>query len=308
MRFLYFWLEDKPHDRNTMSDVLEEITPLSEKDCFYIVDRHKTEFTYPLHQHREYELNFVENASGVSRIVGDSVETVADYDLVLICSENLEHAWDNGRCTSSDIREITVQFSPDLLSGTIMAKNQFASIMKMFRDADHGVAFSMHAIMKVYAELDRLAYVQEDFERFLKFLKILHVLSKSEYRILASSSFSHAERNPESRRVQKVKQYINDHYTEPLRLEDLSGLVGMTPTSFSRFFKLRTGKTLSDYILDIRLGFAARQLVDTARNISEICFECGFNNLSNFNRIFKSRRGVTPKEFRAMYKKNKVVV
>ncbi len=291
-----------------MSDVLEEITPLSEKDCFYIVDRHKTEFTYPLHQHREYELNFVENASGVTRIVGDSVETVADYDLVLICSENLEHAWDNGSCTSPDIREITVQFSPDLLSGNLMAKNQFASIMKMFRDADHGVAFPMHTIMKVYGELDSLASETEDFMRFLKLLKILYTLSSNEYRILASSSFSHAARNPESRRVQKIKQYINDHYTETLRLEDMSRLVGMTPTSFSRFFKLRTGKSLSDYVLDIRLGFAARMLVDSTNNISEICFECGFNNLSNFNRIFKSRRGVTPKEFRAMYKKNKLII
>ena len=291
-----------------MSDVLEEITPLSEKDCFYIVDRHKTEFTYPLHQHREYELNFVENASGVTRIVGDSVETVADYDLVLICSENLEHAWDNVSCTSPDIREITVQFSPDLLSGNLMAKNQFASIMKMFRDADHGVAFPMHTIMKVYGELDSLASETEDFMRFLKLLKILYTLSSNEYRILASSSFSHAARNPESRRVQKIKQYINDHYTETLRLEDMSRLVGMTPTSFSRFFKLRTGKSLSDYVLDIRLGFAARMLVDSTNNISEICFECGFNNLSNFNRIFKSRRGVTPKEFRAMYKKNKLII
>lgn len=291
-----------------MSEVLEEITPLSEKDCFYIVDRHKTEFTYPLHQHREYELNFVENAAGVKRIVGDSVEEVGDYDLVLICSENLEHAWDNGRCTSPDIREVTIQFSPDLLSGSLMAKNQFASIGRMFRAADHGVAFPMGTIMKVYSCLDGLASETEGFTRFLKLLEILYVLSVNEYRILASSSFSHAERNPESRRVQKVKQYINDHYTEQLRLDDLSRLVGMTSTAFSRFFKLRTGKTLSDYVLDIRLGFAARMLVDSTRNISEICFECGFNNLSNFNRIFKSRRGVTPKEFRAMYKKNKFVV
>ena len=176
------------------------------------------------------------------------------------------------------------------------------------RAADHGISFPMHAIMTVYPILDGLASEPESFMRFLKFLKILYDLSRSDYRILASSSFSHAERNPESRRVQKVKQFINDHYTEPLRLDELARLVGMTPTSFSRFFKLRTGKSLSDYVLDIRLGFAARSLVDTTRNVSEICFECGFNNLSNFNRIFKSRRGVTPKEFRAMYKKNKVVV
>lgn len=291
-----------------MSDVLEEITPLSEKDCFHIVDRHKAKFTYPLHQHREYELNFVENASGVKRIVGDSVEEIGDYDLVLICSENLEHVWDNGRCGSRDIREVTIQFSPELLSGGLISKNQFSSIMKMFRDANHGISFPLHAIMRVYGVLDGLASESQGFIRFLKFLWLLYMLSVSDYRILSSSSFSHAERNPESRRVKKVKQYINDHYTETLKLEDMARLVGMTPTSFSRFFKLRTGKTLSDYVLDIRLGFAARMLVDSTKNISEICFECGFNNLSNFNRIFKGRRGVTPKEFRSMFKKKKVIV
>ena len=291
-----------------MSDVLEEITPLSEKDCFHIVDRHKAKFTYPLHQHREYELNFVENAPGVKRIVGDSVEEIGDYDLVLICSENLEHVWDNGRCGSRDIREVTIQFSPELLSGGQISKNQFSSIMKMFRDANHGISFPLHAIMRVYGVLDGLASEPQGFMRFLKFLWLLYMLSVSDYRILSSSSFSHAERNPESRRVKKVKQYINDHYTETLKLEDMARLVGMTPTSFSRFFKLRTGKTLSDYVLDIRLGFAARMLVDSTKNISEICFECGFNNLSNFNRIFKGRRGVTPKEFRSMFKKKKVIV
>lgn len=291
-----------------MSDVLEEITPLSEKDCFHIVDRHKAKFTYPLHQHREYELNFVENAPGVKRIVGDSVEEIGDYDLVLICSENLEHVWDNGRCVSQDIREVTIQFSPELLSGSLMAKNQFSSIVKMFRDADHGISFPLHTVMKVYGVIDGLASESQSFVRFLKFLWLLYMLSVSDYKILSSSSFSHAERNPESRRVKKVKQYINDHYTETLKLEDLARLVGMTPTSFSRFFKLRTGKTLSDYVLDIRLGFAARMLVDSTKNVSEICFECGFNNLSNFNRIFKGRRGVTPKEFRSMFKKKKVIV
>ena len=291
-----------------MSDVLEEITPLSEKDCLHIVDRHKAKFTYPLHQHREYELNFVENAPGVKRIVGDSVEEIGDYDLVLICSENLEHVWDNGRCESQDIREVTIQFSPELLSGGLISKNQFSSIMKMFRDANHGISFPLHAIMRVYGVLDGLASEPQGFMRFLKFLWLLYMLSVSDYRILSSSSFSHAERNPESRRVKKVKQYINDHYTETLKLEDMARLVGMTPTSFSRFFKLRTGKTLSDYVLDIRLGFAARMLVDSTKNISEICFECGFNNLSNFNRIFKGRRGVTPKEFRSMFKKKKVIV
>ena len=291
-----------------MSEVFTEITNLSNMDCFNIVERHKTEFKYPLHRHREFELNFVEHGSGVQRIVGDSVETIGDFDLVLIGAENLEHVWENGTCKSSDIREITIQFSPDFLGEELLGKNQFDSIRKMLKAADHGIAFSMEAIMRIYNSLSGLANDQNNFLQFLKVLYILNELSKGPYKVLASSSFAHSARNQESRRVTKVKQYINDHYAEELRLGDLASLVGMSPSAFSRFFKLRTGKSLSDYVLDIRLGYAARLLVDSTRNISEICYECGFNNLSNFNRIFKAKRSITPREFRALYKKNKVTV
>lgn len=292
-----------------MNNILTEITPLFPKDCFYIVDRHKTEFTFPIHQHREFELNFIEHGNGVRRIVGDNVAEIGEYDLVLIGSENLEHVWEQGRCVSHDIREITIQFSPDLFSGELLSKNQFASINRMLRNADHGLSFPIGTIMKVYGILDSLASEKERFVQFLKFQYLLYELSMSEdAKPLASSSFSHAERSMESRRVRKIKQYINDHYTEPLRLADLADHVGMTPVAFSRFFKHRTGKTLSEYIIDIRLGFASRMLVDTTQYISEICYACGFNNLSNFNRIFKAKRGMSPREFRDIFRKNKVVV
>lgn len=292
-----------------MGRVFTEIPLLSEKDCFHIVERHKTEFTYPLHQHKEFELNFIENGSGVRRIVGDSVEEIADYELVLIGGENLEHVWEQGRCVSKDIREITIQFSHDIFSGELLSRNQFASIKRMLGRAEHGLSFPMSSIMKVYSVLDTLAFEQDRFVQFLKFLYVLYELSISDdARVLASSSFAHTARSNESRRVEKVKQYINDHYAQPLKLADLADLVGMSPVSFSRFFRQRTGRTLSDYIVDIRLGFAARMLVDSSRNISEICYECGFNNLSNFNRTFKAKRNYTPRDFRAMFKKNKVIV
>ncbi|MBQ6709451.1 MAG: helix-turn-helix domain-containing protein [Bacteroidales bacterium] len=292
-----------------MGRVFTEITRLSDKDCFYIVERHKTEFTYPLHRHKEFELNFIEKGKGVRRIVGDSVEEIGDYELVLIGGADLEHVWEQGKCRSKDIREITIQFSGDIFGTELLSKNQFASIRRMLRRAEHGLAFPLSSIMRVYSTLDDIANENERFVQFLKFLYVLYELSISDdARVLASSSFAHTARSNESRRVEKVKQYINDHYAKPLKLADLAGLVGMSPVSFSRFFRQRTGRTLSDYIVDIRLGYAARMLVDSSKNISEICYECGFNNLSNFNRTFKSKRNYTPRDFRAMFKKNKVIV
>lgn len=289
--------------------VIREITPLSNKDCFYIAERYKTSFTYPMHSHLEYELNFVEKGTGVRRIVGDSVEVIGDYDLVLITGEQLEHVWEQHECTSKEIREITVQFSSDLFFQSFIDKNQFRSIHTMLEQAKNGLCFPMSAILKVYSLLDTLPSESQGFYAVIKFLTILHELSLcDDVRTLSSSSFAKIGVRSDSRRVQKVQEYINNHYQEEIRLTTLADMVGMTPVSFSRFFRLRTGKTLSDYVIDIRIGFAARLLVDSTMSVAEICYECGFNNLSNFNRIFKKKKDCSPKEFRENYRKKKKLI
>jgi AraC-like DNA-binding protein len=105
-----------------------------------------------------------------------------------------------------------------------------------------------------------------------------------------------------------VREYIDQHYKEEIRLAQLADIAGMTPVSFSRFFKVRTGRSLTDYIIDIRLGYAARLLVDSTMSIAEICYDCGFNNLSNFNRIFKKKKRCAPKEFRADFRRYRKVI
>lgn len=290
-------------------NIIREITPLSERDCFYVVNRRKSEFTYPIHYHEEYELNFVENAPGVRRVVGDSAEIIGDYDLVLITGKNLEHAWEQYDCTSKDIREITIQFAPDLISPQLRNKNQFASIVHMLNRAQCGLSFPLQAVMKVYNQLEKLATEEQGFYAVQDFMSILYELSLFEdARVLSTTSFAKIESVSDSRRVQKVQAYINEHFRKEIRLVTLAEMVGMTPVSFSRFFRLRTGKTLSEYIIDIRLGAASRLLVDSTRTVAEICYDCGFNNLSNFNRMFKRKKGCAPKEFRENYHKKKIII
>lgn len=294
----------------TQNHIIREITPLSDKDCFYIAERYKTEFTYPIHNHAEFELNFTEKAAGVRRIVGDSAEVIGNYDLVLITGKELEHVWEQHECCSKEIREITIQFSSDLFFKNFINKNQFDSIRDMLERAQKGLSFPMSAILKVYGMLDTLASEKQGFYAVIKFLTILYELSLyvDKAHTLSSSSFAKIGIHSDSRRVQKVQEYINAHYREEIRLNQLADIAGMTSVSFSRFFKLRTGKNLSDYIIDIRLGFATRLLVDSTMSIAEICYDCGFNNLSNFNRIFKKKKECSPKEFRENYRKKKKLI
>ncbi|MBR7017345.1 MAG: helix-turn-helix domain-containing protein [Prevotella sp.] len=289
--------------------VIHEITPLMGKDVLYIADRRKKEFTYPIHNHEVFELNFVEHAPGVRRIVGDSNEVIGEYDLVLITSPDLEHVWEQNTCTSEDIREVTVQFDFGMGEDSLFGRNPFISVRKMMNEARKGLCFPLSAIMKVYKEIDTLSTVGDGFYAVVQFMTILYELSKCEgARTLASSSFAKIAVEDDSRRILKVKNFINENFMDEIRLAQLSEIAGMSPSAFSRFFKLHTGRNLSEYIIDIRLGYAARKLVDTSRSISEISFECGFNNLSNFNRIFKKKKGCSPSEFRDNYHKTRIIV
>jgi transcriptional regulator GlxA family with amidase domain len=179
----------------------------------------------------------------------------------------------------------------------------------MLNDAKKGLSFPMEAIMKNYHLIEQLTVEKPGFYAVIKFLTLLYELSISgNYRTLASSSFAHIDESSDSRRILKVYDYISTHYKNIIHLEYPANLADMTPVSFSRFFKLRTGKTVTDYIIDIRLGHATRLLFDTTHSISEICYACGFNNLSNFNRIFKKKKDCSPKEFRENFRKTKTII
>ena len=291
-----------------MNEVISEITRLTDKDCYHLVERHKKQHTYPLHRHGEMELNFVENCSGNRRIIGDSIEVIDCYDLVLM-GGGLEHTWEQYECQSNDIREVTIHFSRDLFSDAFLSKTHLNPLADLISKADVGVAFGMKAIMHNYDRLNELVNMEPGFYSVMKFIELMYELSlTSDYRLLSTSAFAHTTMTTDSRRVQKVKDYIDANFKDDIRLQELADLANMTPTAFSRFFKLRTGKSISEYIIDVRLGHAARMLADSTMAVVEICYRCGFNNISNFNRIFKRKKGLTPTEFRENYHKKHIIV
>ncbi len=292
-----------------MDKIITEISPLSEKDCFYLIDKLMDRFAYPVHRHEDYELCFISNGAGARRIVGDSTETIGDYDLVLV-GKGIEHGWEQHECDSDKIREITIQFSRDLFGDTLLGKTQLAPIRHILEDSSSGIAFGPTAILRAFNRLEKLTQIEVGFYRMLQLMAILHELAVSgDYYKLSSSPASASPRTvTDSLRVKNAQEYIVAHYKEEIRLADLARLAGMTPTAFSRFFKLRTGYSISDFLIDIRLVHATRALVDTNASVAEICYECGFNNVSNFNRIFKKKKGNSPKAFRDIYQNHKTLV
>jgi AraC-like DNA-binding protein len=281
--------------------IIKEITPLTKADCFTLFSRFKTEFDFPLHYHEEYELNFIENAGGAQRVVGDNVEEIDDLELVMVGS-NVRHAWFTHRCQGKKIHEITIQFSKDLFSDIFLKRNQLGYIRSLFDRSQNGIQFSRETILRIAPRIKNLEKLG-GFDSVLELMSILHDLSTSRnIRILSAASNMAAEALfSESRRIEKVVQFMNENFGKAIRLGEAAKLAGMTETAFSRFFKAKTGVTFVDCLNEIRLGHASRMLIDTTNSIAEIAYDCGFNSISNFNRIFKKKKGSRPKDFRHNY-------
>jgi len=292
------------------TELFKEVSPLSSKDCFIVIERLKSTFNFPIHVHPECELNFIEHAKGAQRIVGDSVETIGEEELVLITNPKLEHAWVDHECKSQTIHEVTLQFHTSSIPGELLEKNQFQSIKALFEKAQKGVAFGPQTIGKVRPLIKSITCETDGFYSVLKLLTILHELSLAkDARELASRSFIQLDNNiGEDPRINKVVEYLNQNYQDQVRLSDVSSLINMSEPSFCRFIKQRTSKSFVDFLTDIRMGFAIRMLIDSPHSIAEIGYACGFNNLSNFNRIFKKKKGMPPSEFRENYRKKKIIV
>lgn len=285
-----------------MRKVLNEITALEPLDIFYVCERHKTFFDYPAHQHADFELNFVENAPGAKRIIGDSVEDLGELDLVLMASPKLVHVWEQGTCQSSDIHEITVHIVPDAFPQSMLDKRPFVAIQQMLLKAQRGLAFSEKTIRSVRADIQALAKDNQSFESTVRFFTLMNKLAQDqEAHILSSETSENQAFSHEDKRITLIRDYIAKHYADHITMEQLARLTGMTSEGLTRFFHQRTGKTPSRYIIDYRIGIASQLLQTTEKPISEISYSCGFNTLSHFNRLFKEAKGCTPREFRERF-------
>jgi AraC-like DNA-binding protein len=287
-----------------MNEIIREITPLTSYDCFTIFSREKIDFDFPIHFHEEYELNFILNGKDVKRIVGDHTEFIEDIELVLVGS-NLPHGWFTGNYTHKNneekIREVTVQFHKDLFEDKFLKRNQLYFINKLLEKSSKGILFSKETAIALKGRLLGLSS-KTGFDSVLELLSILHDLSISRnFILLSNETFVDTNISYNSRRLDKVFEHLRTNYQKEISLDDVAKIAGMTEVSFSRFIKKRTGKTFIDSLNDIRLGYASRLLIDSTETIAEIAYKCGFNNISYFNRLFKKKKNLTPKEFRDNY-------
>ncbi|WP_461629678.1 AraC family transcriptional regulator [Labilibaculum euxinus] len=284
-----------------------EITPLQENDCFLIFDRERNAFNFPIHFHPEFEINYIHKAKGGKRIIGDHIGEIQNKELVMV-GPNLYHGWENYKNDSKELlHEITIQFPRELFDDNTLNRNMLKPIRELLNNANRGILFSEDTTRMVEPKLIALSQ-KRGFDSYLAFQSLLYDLAISrEQHLLTNMSFHRQNDFHNSERIERIYKYIQDNFQQKIKLEDAATLVNMSVISFSRLIKQRTGKSFVEFVIEIRLGIATRLLIETNKSIAEICFDCGFNNISNFNRIFKKKQDCTPSEFRMNFNGTKNV-
>lgn len=277
-----------------MNDIQQEIVPITGDDLFIILNHPNANFDYPIHCHPEYEINVVMKTSG-TRVVGDSEEYFGDLDIVMT-GPYVPHVWKSEYVTN---HVITIQFSRDLLNYQMISKRLFAPMRQMLMDSMQGLQFYGADAERIKDEIMELTRMQ-GFQTATKFLNILNSLAHASRRKLVSNMYESEIliSQSKSRRISKACKYIEENISRKISLSEVAKLVNMSDSAFSHFFKKKTGISFITYLNNMRVAKACDLLASTSLSASEICYDCGFNNKSNFIRIFTKRKNMTPIEYR----------
>lgn len=274
----------------------EQIHPDSDSSFHILLTPHLND-TFFWHYHPEYELVYIEGASG-TRHVGDHISRYEDSDLVFI-GPNIPHLnFDYG--VRTDYRKVVVQLEESFLGPGFWQAPEFASIAQLFAEARAGISFYGETKQRVGARLHQLAELPA-FERIMALLKILQTLAQSnERQTLGGKPVSSAYNLKEEARLKRTYRFIEENYTRRIEIDEVADLANLTRAAFCRYFKRMTGLTFTQFLNQYRVN-QAQNLLLTGHNVTEACFATGFDGLSYFNRIFRRVTGENPLAFRNKY-------
>ncbi len=277
-----------------MNEIQQEIVPITQDDLFVILNHPNAKFDYPIHCHPEYEINLVMKTSG-TRVVGDYEEAFDGLDIVMT-GPYVPHVWKSDLVTN---HVITIQFSSDLLSFQMINKRLFMPIRQLLIDSTQGLQFYGADAERIRDEIMELTRIQ-GFQTATKFLNLLNFMAAAPRRKLVSNMYESENlvNSSKSRRISKACKYIEENISQKISLAEVAALVNMSESAFSHFFKKKTGISFITYVNNLRVAKACDLLASTSLSASEICYDCGFNNKSNFIRIFTKRKNMTPVEYR----------
>jgi AraC-like DNA-binding protein len=260
-------------------------------------------FRFPWHFHDEYEIVYIIRSFG-KKFVGDVVEEFSPGDLSIFGS-NLPHFYMSDPVFYSGdpnlrVNAIVIQFPTTYFSPSQLQTAEFVSVQRLLNNISSGLTFSAESAA-VAGEILHEIYQTSGMERYLLFVKLIDFLGKSESRAITTPDYSNTRNAQEEPRMAKIYKFTTRNYNRKIVLEEVASVAGMNVTAFCRYFRKKSGKTFAQFVNEQRISYACKFLKHGNQTIAHISDEAGFNNLSNFNRQFKSLIGKSPSQYRELF-------
>lgn len=254
-----------------------------------------------IHSHKNFELNFITTGSG-RRIVGDNISGFEKGDLVLL-GPDLPHCWEALDFEKeNDPFCIVTHFSEDIINSDFFRMPELEKVVDLLKQSSTGLRFKLENDSHIRHSLEKMTQLQ-GLEYYIEMLKIFNFLLQIEEREnLSNPNNSSAIFSKNLDKINKVYEYVFQNIQEGVKLEEAASVLNMAPSSFCRYFKKKTNLTFMEYVKSVRVGIAAKLLAETDKQITQICFESGYNNLANFNHYFKHIMGKTPSDYRKTFR------
>ncbi|MGG5488390.1 MULTISPECIES: AraC family transcriptional regulator [Flavobacteriaceae] len=287
----------------TRKPTLEKISPEFGSSIF--VRRHENytfqEEVKPFwHFHPEIELIYVNKGKG-KRHIGNHLSYFNNSQLLLI-GPNLPHNGFTDRLTINGSQTL-IQFKPDFLGAHFFNIPEMERINNLFERSKKGILFGVKTKKKLGDKIERFAK-KEGFKKILVLLEILHTLAKAEdYTLLNADGFAFETEAQDSAKIDIIFKHVNQNFTEHISLDEIADKVSMTVPAFCRYFKKVTGKTFTKFVNEYRVVHATKLLSESQISITDVCYECGFNNFSHFNKVFKEVTGKSASKYRGEVKR-----
>ncbi len=247
------------------------------------------------HFHPEIELVYVNNGKG-KRHIGNHISYFNNSQLVLIGS-NLPHIGYMDRLTTNG-SETLIQFKPDFLGDHFFKIPEMSSINNLFERAKNGIRFNVEIKKRIGRKIEALVNL-EGATRIISFLEILNDLATTDdYTLLNADGFAFEAIPQDSDKIESIYKYIHEHFKDHISLDEIADVVSMTVPAFCRYFKKSTGKTFTKLVNEYRVVHATKLLTESSISIADVSFECGFNNFSHFNKLFKEFTGKSASKYR----------
>ncbi len=282
-----------------MNPILEKVTPAS--DCSFAIKEEILPYVkIGWHFHPEYELTLFTESSG-KRFIGDNTDNFSAGDLLFL-GPHLPHYMRNEemyykKIPHKRIRAIVVHFTGNFLGHAFFEIPEMAPVKRLLDSSLRGIHISGDTQVKVAGEMERLLKLK-GFERLKCLLDILEMMANSgDQRLLASAGYRNTFSADDAARINKIFDHLFLHFTEEITLADAASLIFMSTSAFCKFFKSRTGKTFTNILNEIRIGHACKLFIEKDVSVSEVCYSCGYNNLSYFNRRFKLITKYSPLDY-----------